>query len=66
MKWKAEAYAFKDKSQLPGPRCIASQHFSTKIYYFCLDLNTTYAAKNYSSSVIPCYKGFVKINTGRN
>lgn len=30
MKQKAEAYAFKDKSQLPGPRCIASQYFSTK------------------------------------
>lgn len=34
MKWKAKAYAFKDKSQLPGPRCIASQHFSTKILFF--------------------------------
>lgn len=34
MKWKAKAYAFKGKSQLPGPRCIASQHFSTKILFF--------------------------------
>lgn len=30
-KWKAKA--FKCKSQLPGPRCIASQHFSTKILW---------------------------------
>lgn len=65
MKWKKKkAYAFKDKSQLPGPRCIASQEFSIKVLFFFKSeyyLRSQEFFINYSMLQI-----FHKINTDKN
>lgn len=64
MEKKQTPYAFKDKSQLPGPRCIASQEFSIKVLFFFkfeYYLRSQEFFINYSMLQI-----FHKINTDKN